>query len=741
MIRTFLVATASLALVHRSVTSLPLEDEASTIIIRETRQTSGGQSLGNCDFKVNPNVDLCSWTNVNLSAFKWLPSTGADAHWIGGPKKDQTDGNKMGGYAFFETSQLPNSAEAANTVSAMLASPELESTGSKGHCVSFSYAMDGLSVDKLRVLLQPVTSEDKKKDDKKDNSETIEDKDSEGFEVIEIAPPKENFQINFRDNQVLATLNDGTRGLWKTAHVMYSYPLPHKIILEAIPKDETDQARRYRGYIAIDDLFFDVGDACQGHCTFDSGMCGFLNENTKDDFNWEVSRGSENPNTGPIRDHSSFGSNRVTGSFAYINSGSPRRPQDKAHLVSNEFQATDANNPLCLRFWTHMFGSGIGELNVYIRTIGGTSDPDKKIWGLIGDAGNNWYMGQAPVASSRPFKIVFEGIVGKNSLGNIAIDDISVAPGVCPTSPQIASSSAGDCAFEDDVCGWTNPGRNDGLDELNWERLEARGEPRYPQKDHTTGDQKGYYMGLSRDTVQQPGDRGMLMSRELPGSSKTQCVSFWYYMYEPIVDNTGPNLGKLALWIRTFDRNDNLVMKPIWRLQNGQGPSWKYAQAMVESETNYQVVFEGVWGNSRVSGYMAVDDVTFFEGACTTLPEHATLIRAECTFDRDSCAWRNTTTGDFEWRMAAVARRPANLPDKTYGAPVGYAYFDIFSHTGGRSNKVRMVSPTITKGIADHMCFSFWFAAFGAAYQFYTVGLIWKISYRKKQLIVVVMLP
>ena len=72
----------------------------------------------------------------------------------------------------------------------MLASPELESTGSKGHCVSFSYAMDGLSVDKLRVLLQPVTSEDKKKDDKKDNSETIEDKDSEGFEVIEIAPPK-----------------------------------------------------------------------------------------------------------------------------------------------------------------------------------------------------------------------------------------------------------------------------------------------------------------------------------------------------------------------------------------------------------------------------------------------------------------------------------------------------------------------------------------------------------------------
>ena len=74
------------------------------------------------------------------------------------------------------------------------------------------------------------------------------------------------------------------------------------------------------------------------------------------------------------------------------------------------------------------------------------------------------------------------------------------------------------------------------------------------QTDHTTGDREGYYVGLSRDTVQQPGDRGMLMSRDLPGSSKTQCVSFWYYMYEPIVDNTGPNLGKLAVWLRTFDR-------------------------------------------------------------------------------------------------------------------------------------------------------------------------------------------
>ena len=61
------------------------------------------------------------------------------------------------------------------------------------------------------------------------------------------------------------------------------------------------------------------------------------------------------------------------------------------------------------------------------------------------------------------------------------------------------------------------------------------------------------------------------------------------------------------------------------------------------------------------------------------IPSHASLVRAECTFDRDSCSWRNTSTGDFEWRLATLNRRPSNLPDKTFGAPVGYAYFDIFN--------------------------------------------------------------
>ena len=68
---------------------------------------------------------------------------------------------------------------------------------------------------------------------------------------------------------------------------------------------------------------------------------------------------------------------------------------------------------------------------------------------------------------------MFEGVVGRNKLGNIALDDISIAPGVCPTAPQVAATTPGDCSFEDDECGWSNPDQREGVDELDWERKSA----------------------------------------------------------------------------------------------------------------------------------------------------------------------------------------------------------------------------------------------------------------------------
>ena len=63
-----------------------------------------------------------------------------------------------------------------------------------------------------------------------------------------------------------------------------------------------------------------------------------------------------------------------------------------------------------------------------------------------------------------------------------------------------------------------------------------------------------YYLSLSSNGVQRAGDRALLISKEMEGGvggEGEMCLSFWYYMHEPIVDNTGPNLGRLSAWVRS----------------------------------------------------------------------------------------------------------------------------------------------------------------------------------------------
>ena len=159
----------------------------------------GNKEDANCDFGLDNNAGFCKWSNLNVSAFKWLASTGTEKLWVGGPGQDMSDSTNIGGYGFFETSQLPNKPDANNTVSAMIGSPFLKSTGSIGHCFNFGYAMDGLSADKLRVLLLPFT---------KRGSE---------------------YKPDFKGILVLSTLKDTTMGNWKSAQILYTYPGPHKV--------------------------------------------------------------------------------------------------------------------------------------------------------------------------------------------------------------------------------------------------------------------------------------------------------------------------------------------------------------------------------------------------------------------------------------------------------------------------------------------------------------------------------
>ena len=135
-------------------------------------------------------------------------------------------------------------------------------------------------------------------------------------------------------------------------------------------------------------------------------------------------RGSLSGVTGPITGHYSRG-------YAYIDSGYPRRPGDRARLLSpsmdstggllnqsitwNEskleitiifFHITDPDQPLCLRFWTHLFGNGIGTLKI-IQLFGppGSESSTRELWSLTGESSNNWHQGQISISSNSIFRV------------------------------------------------------------------------------------------------------------------------------------------------------------------------------------------------------------------------------------------------------------------------------------------------------------------------------------------------
>ncbi|XP_066937100.1 MAM and LDL-receptor class A domain-containing protein 1-like [Macrobrachium rosenbergii] len=636
-----------------------------------------GEVNGLCDFGIANDVTWCQWqspgpnaisrSNSQVAITSWTLSTGANALWVGGPMND-TSGDDRGGYAFHETSSAPGQQAQIAVMESNVQAP----TGATGKCLKFWYSVDGLSATELRVKVKGIDSED---------------------------------LINIWETR------DQTRGDWKEAQALYTFTDNHTLVVEAIPASDVDPFNIFRGHIAIDDLGLRPGQECIGLCSFEGGMCDWNNAQG-DDFDWDLSRGAQKL-TGPQRDRSSSKGNGLGGAFVYIDSSFPRRPEDFARLESIEFQETDPNNPPCMRFYTYMSGKGVGILRVVLQDV--VTRQERVLWALAGNQGSHWILAQLPLSSNSPFKVIFEGTIGIPRLGDIAIDDITIVSGPCATLPAEASPpTSGDCTFEEDTCGWSNPSLRHRLDDVDFLRVRAT-EYVFPANDHTTGNQQGFYMALESPEKKLEGDRAWLISPTMKGQRQVKCLSFWYLMFEPLTDMVEPNLGSLSAFLKREDDAGSIILTPIWALQNFQGLTWYFGQAPIRADGDFQVVFEGVWGSDKSRGTIAIDDVSIFEGNCPSVPDAAVVRAGDCTFTRGSCGWRNLTSDtDFYWSSASPLRRPVNMNDHTYGSPVGYIYFDVFN-LNSRSQKLQLVSPVMEPSLdRTPFCFTFWFAGFGA---------------------------
>lgn len=143
-------------------------------------------------------------------------------------------------------------------------------------------------------------------------------------------------------------------------------------------------------------------------CNFEASFCGF-NQAKDDKFDWTRRTGrTPSSNTGP--------SGAQEGKYyAYIETSSPRKPGDNAKIS----RMVTLSGKSCLRFYYHMYGSGMGTLRVKLC--------DAVIFEKTGNQGNQWKMQTIRrLQGSGSKELTFEGVRGGTWRGDVAIDNILI---------------------------------------------------------------------------------------------------------------------------------------------------------------------------------------------------------------------------------------------------------------------------------------------------------------------------
>jgi hypothetical protein len=99
------------------------------------------------------------------------------------------------------------------------------------------------------------------------------------------------------------------------------------------------------------------------------------------------------------------------------------------------------------------------------------------------------------------------------------------------------------------------------------------------------------------------GDRAILESPNVQGSSKTCTMAFYYHMW-------GRNIGSLMVYMRT-DKEFRLLKT----IKGNQGNQWSYTNVSTISLTDYRIHIIAVYGDGY-QGDIAIDDIKFTGDGC-----------------------------------------------------------------------------------------------------------------------------
>ncbi|XP_054896543.1 apical endosomal glycoprotein isoform X2 [Poeciliopsis prolifica] len=397
-------------------------------------------------------------------------------------------------------------------------------------------------------------------------------------------------------------------------------------------------------------------------CNFEDGLCAWYQDNS-DNFDWSVVTGM---------DHS-IG----VGTSLVVDMWSPSLRGAFGRLLSFPQRPTPTER--CLTFYYKLYGPNAGALNVKLTDGLGY---EILLWTRAGAHGNEWHEAHCPVPQQRTsFQLIFEA-VRSGFDGQVAIDDVAFVDGPCSIPRR--------CSFEGQKCGYTSYGA------INW--LHRNGHTTTmngPKTDHTLGTELGYYMMVNTDAdILPPGSAAVLVSPVQQGTTRPECVSFWYHM-------TGGNPAFFTVYVKP--QKGQRV--PIFSENLNEGDDWRHVNGNISvGLASWQLEFEVVGSGSRGS-HVAVDDITVSAHPCEDQG-------SKCSLENGMCSWINIQDrkrDKLDWELTSPEKEkhyPVPPEDHTLRSEKGHFLFFPSSNRTAANQNAWLVSPQLPP--VKPTCLRFW---------------------------------
>ncbi|KAJ6669568.1 hypothetical protein lerEdw1_000117, partial [Lerista edwardsae] len=360
-------------------------------------------------------------------------------------------------------------------------------------------------------------------------------------------------------------------------------------------------------------------------------------------------------------------------------------PGDTAVLLSPELYSEEWS---CIRLIYQIASSSVlpvhpTALKLYLRVAGESFD--HLLWTTT-ERSESWLIASLDMRNStNKYKIILEGVLGREPFASIAVFEIKITTGYCI-----------ECNFEENhLCGFTNHWNPN----VNW--FVGGGNIGNSQsillRDHTLHDEFGHYMYVDSLYVKHFQEVAQLVSPRttIPMSG---CLSFYYQMQQ-----------ESGIVFTAYMRDIHGFYEELWRADSLMTTDWVLGEVDFSAPYPMEVIFEVAF-NSAKGGYIALDDISFSPVFCSNETELSfNPTEASCSFEDDLCNFYQDHKDGPGWSRVKVRPNAYRPGDHTTG--MGYYLLANTKFTSQPGYIGRLYSPTLPGNL--QYCLRFYYALYG----------------------------